>query len=121
MPLFEVGEFSMFPLTIPIRVHRPGRRDLDEYGDPATRPGRVDDITVFGVVEGGDDTPNADNPERTRYGLTVLAPVSAAITTEDRIEWSGHLYNVDGPPGVWDANPWWSPGLARVRCTRVEG
>lgn len=111
----------MFPLTVPIRVHRPGRRDFDEYGDPITRPGRVDDINAFGVVEGGDDTPNADNPERTRFDLTVFAPVDAHITTDDRIEWRGDLYEVTGPPGNWEHNPWWSPGLARVRCTRLEG
>lgn len=110
-----------FPLTVPVTLLRFDAGGTDEYGDPLPGYAAPEEILVFAVVVGGEEPVTAMRPERVRYDLTVFAPSSAGISDRDRIEYQGHKFDVDGAPGNWDENPWWSPGLVSVRCNRVEG
>lgn len=110
-----------YPLTVSLKLSRPGEPSVDRYGNPTPGGWETEQVLVFAVVEGGEDTPLAAQPDRVRYDLTVYAPADLEITTSDRIEWAGGTYEVVGPPGNWDANPWWEPGLTRVYANLIEG
>lgn len=113
----SVGDY---PLSVLVELGRRRRGGVDDYGDP------IDgydwsELMVFAVVEGGDEPATARQPERVRYDLTVYAPSAAGITAEDRVRWRGAEYELDGPPGDWDTNPWWPPGIVVCRCNLVKG
>lgn len=111
-----------FPLTVPITLERFSHPGVDAYGDPTPgvyQPG--EEILVFGYTTGGEEPTTGVTPERVRYDLTVYAPTDARINDQDRIRIGPDVYQVDGPPQCWDANPWWSPGLVQVTCNRMEG
>lgn len=108
-----------FPCSVPVTLVREVAGKPDEYGNPTSRWERKE-ILVFGVALGGtDDVATATHPEATRYDATVYAPVAAGIRDRDRIEIDRVVYEVDGAPGNWDMNPYWSPGLVQVKCVRV--
>lgn len=112
---------TKYPLTVPVTLLRFQGSAVDEYGDPYPGYAAPETVLAFAVVVGGEEPVTAMRPERVRYDLTVFAPSSAGISDRDRIEYGGHAFDVEGMPGNWDANPWWSPGLVSVRCNRVEG
>lgn len=108
------------PLTVPVTVIRPGEMVTDAYGNQYRGRGRKEQVLCFAAHTGGEDVPTGTNPDRVHFDLTVYAPSDAGITTRDVIEWNGYVYQVSEPPGCWDDNPWFSPGLVRVRCERKE-
>lgn len=110
-----------YPLTVPLVIERRTEAGRDEYGDPLPEVFASEDAMVFAVVVGGEEPVTATMPERVRYDLTVFAPTELAISARDRVVYRGAVYEVDGDPGCWDDNPWWSPGLVSVRCNRLEG
>lgn len=110
-----------WPLTVPVVLMRRVGGGVDEYGDPLPERFSEENVMVFGVAVGGDEPVTATRPERVRHDLTVYAPTSLQVGARDRIRHRGEVFEVDGPPGDWDENPWWSPGLAQIRCNRLEG
>lgn len=109
-----------YPLTVPITLHRRTATKVDEYGYPVGGY-TTEQILVFGVVVGGEDIPTQVNHDAVRYDLTVFAPVEANVSDRDRFQWAGLTYEVDGPPGDWNTNPWFKPGLVQCRCNKIEG
>ena len=74
------------------------------------------DLQVFGwdVSGGAESTQYAS--VQVAYDAVVYVPTETGIRATDRIELPGYgLFEVDGPPGNWDHNPWWTPGLVEVR------
>lgn len=88
----------------------------NSMGDPV--PGYADrvDLPVFGWdVSGGAESTMASSVQ-VAYDAVVYARTETQIRATDRIELPGYgLFEVDGPPGNWDHNPWWTPGLIEVR------
>lgn len=74
------------------------------------------DLDVFGWdVSGGTESVNSASVQ-VSYDAVVYAATETGIRATDRIELPGYgLFEVDGPPGNWDNNPWWTPGLIEVR------
>lgn len=111
----------MFPLAVEIIVHRWVDAGRDAYGNPRAGYAPPEPVRVFGVVVGGLEEPTQYHPEAAEYALTVYAPVEAGLTDRDRVEYDGGVFEIDGRPGCWDANPWFSPGLVEARCKEVVG
>lgn len=108
-----------FPLTVNIGVRRYRDGGKDAYGNP--RPGYAppEAVEVFAVAVGGVEDPTQAHPEAAEHTLKVYAPVGLGISDRDRIDYLGQTFEVDGRPGDWNDNPWWSPGLVEVRCKEV--
>lgn len=111
---------DVFPCTIPVTVHRHEDGAEDPYGNPLHRYTK-DKVMVFAVQKGGTPAVTASHPEAAEFDAVVYAPVEAGITDRDRIEVDGMVYELAAPPGNWDSNPWFSPGLVECRCKRMEG
>lgn len=109
-----------FPCRVPVTVLRRGAGGVDAYGNPTSSWSR-ETVLVFGVQVGGADEATATHPESARFDMKIYAPVDVGIGDRDRIEYVGRTYEVDGQPGDWQMNPWWSPGLVECRCNLVEG
>ena len=111
---------TAYPCTVPIRLHRFAPGGIDAYGNPKPEF-TVEDALVFGVALGGEPMVTASHPESVRFDATIFAPVGLSVQDRDRVEYAGVLYEVAEPPGCWDANPWFSPGLVQCQCRRIEG
>ena len=110
-----------FPCRVPVelRRHRDGGEDV--YGNPRAGYGPAEQILVFSVVVSGSEDPTQQRPEAAEHRITVYAPSELGVGDRDRLIYRGESYEVDGLPGCWDDNPWWSPGLSEVRCKEVKG
>lgn len=110
-----------YPCNVELAVRRYQHGALDAYGNPRAGYGAPETAKVFAVVVGGAEDPTQTHPEAAEHTLKVYAPASLNIGDRDRIVYQGSSFEVDGRPGDWDANPWWSPGLVEVRCKEVLG
>lgn len=110
-----------YPLTVPITVHRRLAAGEDDYGNPVVGRWEPQEYHVFAVETGGEADATGSQPDRQHYDLTVYAPVDMHIDVGDRLEFGYRIYEVIEPPGNWEANPWWKPGLIRIRANRIEG
>lgn len=110
-----------FPCTVPIQVRRyqPGKKDA--YGNPAPGYAKAEQVMVFGVAVSGSEAPTQTHPEAAEHRLRVYAPAELGIGDRDQFLYQGKTFEVDGLPGNWDANPWWSPGLVEAACVEVDG
>lgn len=74
----------------------------DEHGNPDVTYGAEYDLPGCAVY---DRSATSEPTERGRTpvaeGLTVLAPVGAAVGPHDRARFRGELYEVDGFPFLW--------------------
>lgn len=109
-----------FPCTVPVEVlyWREGGRD--PYSNPVRR-WETSQVLVFGVQVGGSAAATATNPEGTEFDAVVYAPAAAGVSVGDRVRYMGETYDVVEPPGNWDANPWFAPGLVECRCKKTKG
>ncbi|ALA68552.1 hypothetical protein [Corynebacterium lactis] len=111
---------SSFECTIPIEVLRRRSGGRDAYGNP--RPSwERERVMAFAVQVGGDWAATVTHPQAARYDAVVYAPSSVGITAGDRVFYLDRTYEVVEPPGNWDANPWFVPGLVECRCQKMEG
>ena len=111
---------TRFPLTVSIGLRRSvtvtnGFGDeVRDYGDPET-------VKVFAYyITGGSETGIDGHTQQVEHDAVVFAPTELGITAEDRIDIPDGTFDVSQPPGNWDNNPWWSPGLVQVKLKRVS-
>lgn len=111
-----MGGFALTQeVTVRRRMTRPGGfGPVEDVGDPES-------LMVFGwYVTGGQEARPDGHIYAVEWDAVVLAPVAASLAPGDHVVLPGAgEYQVFGPPGQWDANPWWSPGLAQVRLKKV--
>lgn len=110
-----------YPCRVPVVLKRYQHGGRDAYGNPRAGYSAPETVNVFAVVVGGTEDPTQTHPEAAEHTVRVYAPAELKISDRDRIEYQSNSYEVDGLPGDWDANPWWSPGLVEVRCKEVLG
>lgn len=78
-------------------------------------------VSVFSChLTGGQEVGIDGHVNQVEYDAVVLAPVSLGVTADDRMVLPWGDFMVDGPPGDWENNPWWSSGLVQVRLRRVS-
>ena len=91
---------------VTVRVHPAGFvTGEDENGDDVRTPLPPYDLKVFAVYPRVSDEPGLANRGLVATGRTILAPETAQITAQDRIDvdLNGKLWEVDGEVRRWDA------------------
>lgn len=107
-----------------VQVHRYQAGAVDRYGNPV--PGWADPVSVGVFAVSPRESVEEDTVGRRPIitGLTVYAPLGTAVAARDRVTVDGALYDVEGEPAVWDANPHSSRrvhGGVQFNLRRVEG
>ncbi|MEU0531982.1 hypothetical protein [Amycolatopsis tolypomycina] len=118
----------LLPFGRPITVHRDNPAGVDpKTGDP--RPGVVEPITVDGcAVVAVAEMSATGSAETSAPGRTVAstrrilyAPYGTDIRKEDRVEYEGVLYQVDGVP-IQERSPLsGTEGYMKVALEVVDG
>ena len=92
------------------------------FGDEVRDYGDTDEVEVFAFyVTGGEEVGTDGHVQQVSYDAVVFAPDELNITAGDEVELPNvGVFKVEGPPGNWDNNPWFTPGLVQVRLRRVE-
>lgn len=109
--------------TVTVTVHRYAPGPPDRHGNPV--PAWDAGVPVPGCVlapQTGSEPVEAGR-DAVITTATLYAPPGTAIGAQDHVTTSdGTLWDVDGPPQVWDRNPFTrSPGGVAAALRRVEG
>lgn len=79
---------------------------VDRYGNPVAGWAVAVDFPVYAVTPKQSVEQDTVGRRPVITGLTVYAPVdSATVTPQDRFVFRGDEWDVEGEPGIWDANP----------------
>lgn len=111
---------TRFPLTVSIGLRR-SVTVTNGFGDEVRGYGDPETVKVFAFYQtGGTEVGIDGHTQQVEHDAVVFAPTELGITAEDRIDLPWGIFDVSQPPGDWDNNPWWSPGLVQVKLKRVS-
>lgn len=92
---------------------------VNDFGDEIEALGDEQPVSVFGWYLTGGSEGRDGHPYSVEWDAVVYCP-PGEIHPGDRVRLPHlGLFTVQGAPGFWDANPWWSPGLTEVKLKQV--
>lgn len=103
---------SVFPLTQPVGRIR-ASTGTDEMGNTVPLPGdpdNPDEVLVFAWwVSSSGEIDLGEHQERVTADAAIICEVGAFVPSDQVVLPGYGLFEVQGKPENYDANPWWSP------------